>query len=192
MTTLTVNVVGADTYTDLPRLRRLPVPVNEPRPASRIVHDRASTPPGQAAFSFTLPVPVGLPDELPMVTGDDDTFDARRPTPSRALPEPRRWAGQFVQAAVEVCAGLRPASQLVRWVSDDVLATLSRRGALAGRRDARSSPRRAIVRTVRVCQPRDDAVEACAVVADRDRVRAVALRLEGLDGRWRVTAFQIG
>jgi hypothetical protein len=31
-----------------------------------------------------------------------------------------------------------------------------------------------------------------AVVDDGLRVRAVALRLEGLDGRWRVTALQIG
>ena len=34
--------------------------------------------------------------------------------------------------------------------------------------------------------------EACAVVVHHDRVRAVALRLTGLDGRWIVTRLSIG
>jgi hypothetical protein len=35
-------------------------------------------------------------------------------------------------------------------------------------------------------------VEASAVVLDRGRYRAIALRLEDADGRWRVTALEIG
>jgi aerobic-type carbon monoxide dehydrogenase small subunit (CoxS/CutS family) len=48
------------------------------------------------------------------------------------------------------------------------------------------------VRTVRVCEPADGVAEACAVVIDGNRVRALALRLVGLDGRWRVEALQVG
>ena len=48
------------------------------------------------------------------------------------------------------------------------------------------------VRRVRVCEPADGIVEACAVVVSHGRVRALALRLEGLDGRWLVTALTIG
>jgi hypothetical protein len=45
---------------------------------------------------------------------------------------------------------------------------------------------------VRVCEPADGVAEAAAVVHGPQRTRAVALRLEGMDGRWRVTAFQAG
>ena len=34
--------------------------------------------------------------------------------------------------------------------------------------------------------------EVAAVVADLDRCRAVALRVERFDGRWRVTALEVG
>ena len=43
-----------------------------------------------------------------------------------------------------------------------------------------------------VCLPAQDVCEASAVVYDGDRVRAVALRAEALDDRWRVTALQLG
>jgi hypothetical protein len=33
--------------------------------------------------------------------------------------------------------------------------------------------------------------EATVVISDGPRVRAVALRMEGTDGRWRVTALRI-
>jgi hypothetical protein len=39
---------------------------------------------------------------------------------------------------------------------------------------------------------RPDVYEVCAVVGDLDRVRAIALRMEDFDGRWRVTALEIG
>jgi hypothetical protein len=49
-----------------------------------------------------------------------------------------------------------------------------------------------VVRGVRVCEPADGVAEASAVVVDGGRVRALAFRLVGLDGRWRVEALQIG
>ena len=45
--------------------------------------------------------------------------------------------------------------------------------------------------SVIVCEPRDGVVEASVVVRGRARVRAVALRLEGLDSRWRATAVHV-
>uniref|UniRef100_UPI00262EF298 Rv3235 family protein n=1 Tax=uncultured Pseudokineococcus sp. TaxID=1642928 RepID=UPI00262EF298 len=58
-------------------------------------------------------------------------------------------------------------------------------------RPARSQ-RAAVVRRVRITHPADGVVEAAAVVMDTDRVRAVALRLEGWDTRWRLTALELG
>jgi hypothetical protein len=51
--------------------------------------------------------------------------------------------------------------------------------------------RRVRVRTARVCHPRDDVAEASLVVHDGGRLRAMAIRLEGRDGRWVVTALQV-
>jgi len=41
------------------------------------------------------------------------------------------------------------------------------------------------------CVPRDGVVEAVVIVRGRARTRAVALRLEGLDQRWRATAINV-
>ena len=45
--------------------------------------------------------------------------------------------------------------------------------------------------STRVCAPRDGVIEAVVVVHGRARTRAVALRLEGLDRRWRATAINV-
>jgi hypothetical protein len=42
-----------------------------------------------------------------------------------------------------------------------------------------------------VNEPRDGVVEAVVIVHGRARTRAVALRLEGLDNRWRATAINV-
>lgn len=168
-----------------PPLRRLPVPATEPRPALRVVRDEPDEGvPGQGVLVF---------ERAHAEDDPDAAFAARRPTSAGDLPDPARWVAQFVQVAVEVAAGFRPAGQLVRWTSDDVFQRLQRRNRLAGRPEMRTRARagHTQVRGVRVCLPRDGVVEASAVVWGRDRVRAVALRLEGWDGRWRVTALEL-
>ena len=42
-----------------------------------------------------------------------------------------------------------------------------------------------------IFEPRDGVIEAVVIVRGRARVRAVALRLEGLDSRWRATAINV-
>ncbi len=106
-------------------------------------------------------------------------------------PEPRLWTAQFVQAALEVCAGVRPAVQLVRWTTADVQATLARRGSLASHGRAPSMAGRAtFVRSVHLCAPAEGVWEACCVVGGAARLRAVAVRVERFESRWRCTAFE--
>jgi hypothetical protein len=124
---------------------------------------------------------------------ETDELVAPQRTPGRLLPEPGLWAAQFVQAAVEVTMGLRPSSQLVRWVGDDVRGLLTRRAGLTGGQMSRGRAcRREVVRSTRVSTPRDGVAEAAVILSDGTRARAVALRMEGLDGRWRVTALHLG
>jgi hypothetical protein len=124
-------------------------------------------------------------------TMTDEQLFGERPTRRDDLPDPRSWAGHIAQALVEVMAGARPAPQVLRWTTPEVYAVVARRAAVSARRGATPS-RRTVVRGVRVCEPADGVAEASAVVVDGGRVRALAFRLVGLDGRWRVEALQVG
>ena len=129
-----------------------------------------------------------------MVASDEQLFGPQS-TARADLPDPGPWAGQIAQAILEVMSGLRPAPQVLRWTTPPVYAVVARRGALAARRRAagtRSAARRAVVRTVHVCEPADGVAECSVVVSEGVRVRAMAVRLAGQDGRWRVEALQIG
>jgi hypothetical protein len=109
---------------------------------------------------------------------------------SRDLPEPKAWVTSMAQALVEVMSGARPAPQVIRWTTPEVYSVVARRNAVSARRAVVARP--AIVRGVRICEPADGVVEACAVVVDNGRVRALAMRLTGLDRRWVVSALQVG
>jgi len=130
-----------------------------------------------------------------LASASDEQIFGPQSTSRADLPEPGPWAGQIAQAIVEVMSGVRPAPQVVRWTTPQVYAVIARRGALAARRRAagsRAVAHRALVRSVHVCEPADGVAECSVVVSDGARVRAMALRLAGQDGRWRVEALQIG
>jgi Family of unknown function (DUF6459) len=120
---------------------------------------------------------------------DPEYFGPQR-TFSRDLPEPRAWVRHMAQALIEVMAGARPAPQVIRWTTPEVYSVVARRSAVSGRGPVVA--RRALVRRVRTCEPADGVVEACAVVVDNGRVRALAMRLTGIDGRWVVSELQVG
>lgn len=187
-----------------PAVQPVPGTVREPtgRPRTAPAPTTASAPAATApprAQRRPVPHRAALPTPLVVPDDEDGRTRAERATPTVDLPDPGRWAGQFVQAATEVAVGLRPAVQLVRWTNEDVYNRLARRGEVAtrarraGRLGSAQGPAgRPRVRSVRTCELRDGIVEASAVVGDAERTRAVALRLEGLDGRWRVTVLELG
>ena len=153
-------------------------PVAEPAPALRLVPALADPP--------ALPARPGPP-------GDDLADFGPQPTGRAALTDPRAWARRLVQALVEVLAGDRPMAQLVRWTSTEVydeVATL----LPAPRRAARpvDGPLRAAVCSIHLTEPADGVAEVAATVRRGPRTTAVALRLEGLDGRWQCTALEVG
>ena len=55
-----------------------------------------------------------------------------------------------------------------------------------------SSPALAHLLSVHVCEPADGVAEVSTVFRRGGRARAVAFRLQGVDGRWRITALQVG
>ena len=145
--------------------------------------DRPEPLPGSRASGMPARVSTG---RLKAVRPDDW---GPRASGRAELPDPEQWATRLVQAVLEVHAGQRAAAQLTRWLREDLSAALKRRGALAVRS---ADPRlRTLVRSVRICEPEDGIVEASAFVTRGGRGMAVALRLEGLDGRWLCTALDV-
>lgn len=124
-----------------------------------------------------------------------DEFFGHQPTSSAVLPDPTPLVENLTRCVVEILAGARDLEQLSRWVTDDVYRHLLKRVVLSAR--ARQATGRAVTRpnfsigSTTLCTPRDGVVEAVVIVRGRARTRAVALRLEGLDQRWRATAINV-
>ena len=110
-------------------------------------------------------------------------------TPRTDLPEAAAAGRRVVTLALEAFAGRRPMAQLRPVVTPALFAALS-----SGRRPRWCAEGTAalLVSSVRVCEPVDGVAEVSAVARRGGRAHAVAARLEGLDGRWRCTALQVG
>ena len=91
--------------------------------------------------------------------------------------------------------GDRGPSQLLRWTSERVYAELQRRSALLARTtpgDRRVRRLRSQVRSVHLFCPSPEAAEISVHVRHGERSRAIAARIELVDGRWCCTALQFG
>jgi hypothetical protein len=174
-------------------------------PARRRLHMRPAPPvdppyddeladaPGAGAWLFPA-VADELPFEDPGTGADtDEAFDVQ-PTRRADLPCPRLVAAGVVQAVMEAMSGRRSVQQLMTVTTDEVYAELECRikalRALRHRRGTASTGAARVI-SVHVGEPSDGVAEVTAVVRRGERHRAVALRLEGADGRWRCTALQL-
>jgi uncharacterized protein DUF6459 len=129
-------------------------------------------------------------------------------SPRHAPPEPpdpverhqrgrlEQWVHRYVQAAVEIVGGDRPASQLLRWTSGAVYADLHRRALLVARAGGhqpgvrRVQPVRPHVESVHTSLVGPAVAEASARVRYGARSRALALRFERRGDRWVCTALE--
>jgi hypothetical protein len=168
-----------------PRLRLVVVPTPQPpledeRQPVRLVL------PGIAA-----PRPVHRPGPRPRSGPDGARQDDFGPawSPRGVLPDARDAGRRLITLTLEAMAGRRPLAQLQPMTSAGVFAALS-----AGRRPRWCTEGTAplIVGPVHVCEPVDGVAEVSAVARRGGRAHAVAARLEGIDGRWRCTALQVG
>jgi hypothetical protein len=147
-------------------------------------------------------VPVLAPDSqgpsqarpVPVEHEHSEYFDAQ-PTSTSSLPNPVPLMENLARCVLEVLAGARDLDQLSRWVADDVYRHLLKRVVLSTRaRQARGAPvgrpSFRIGNTI-TCEPADGVVEGVVIVHGKARTRAVAIRLEGLDKRWRASAINV-
>lgn len=124
-----------------------------------------------------------------------DEFFAPQRTSSEDLPSPDPLLRNLTMGVLEVLAGVREIEQLARWLTEDAYRKLVTRANLATRaRSARGVPAARPVHRIlstRQCVPADGVVEAVVVVSGPARTRAVAMRLEGMDRRWRATSLAL-
>ncbi|SDX48690.1 hypothetical protein SAMN05661080_00127 [Modestobacter sp. DSM 44400] len=105
------------------------------------------------------------------------------------LPEPGPAARRLVTIALEAFAGRRPMSQLQPAVTPSLFTVLIARRKPRWCLDGTTALR---ISSVRVSEPVDGVAEVSAVARRDGRAHAVAARMEGIDGRWRCTALQVG
>jgi hypothetical protein len=125
---------------------------------------------------------------------DEDYFGPQK-TSAGDLPDPRPLAENLARSVMEILAGARELDQISRWVTDEVYRHLITRVQASAR--ARALKKIPIARPVfslgntLTCHPVDGVCEAVVVVHGRARSRSIAIRLEGLDGRWRAAAIHV-
>jgi hypothetical protein len=116
-----------------------------------------------------------------VVTGEERELDA--------------FSARFAQAVVEVIGGDRGVHQLMRWTTEWVYADLMHRSHALQRAtpgDQRLRRLRATVRSVHLFRLHDDAAELSIHVRHGQRSRAIAARIERIEGRWRCSVLDFG
>ncbi len=106
--------------------------------------------------------------------------------------DPYDWSCGFTQVLVEVLSGYRLPSQLARHTTTSIFADIRHRAMPPPRPGSRQARRRPRVHRVHLCSPHERAAEVAAVVAEGQRMWALALRMEHRHDRWLVTALETG
>lgn len=121
----------------------------------------------------------------PRVTVAKPTDFDVQPTGRENLPPAREWSIRMVTALIEIVNGNRPLTQLIRWVTPEVMTALQFQLA------KKDFPK-FVVRSINVHETDDGVAEVSAVFGSPNRSFAMAMRLEGLDRKWRATSIVWG
>lgn len=167
----------------LPALRLLPAPACEPPYDDELPLSAAVPAPAPLGPLRSLaPAPLRL---VPALPGDADEEGPSR-TPASDLPPARPVAHALVQGLLEVLSGVRPVSQLQRGTSPELFLQLEQ-VVHARPRATGARPVTGAVRSLHVQERPEGVAEVCATVHRGGRMAAIALRLEGVRGRWTCT-----
>jgi hypothetical protein len=112
---------------------------------------------------------------------EDD--DRPQPTSASELPDIAKWTMSFATNLLEVIAGRRQPSQLATRCHHVIYRQLI---ALVGREKEIGR-----MRKIHQDQPLDGICETVITVRFGERLRALVIRTEGIDGRWLCTALRL-
>ena len=120
----------------------------------------------------------------PSAFGEEyDPEFAPKPTSATDLPDINELTIQFIHNILEIWAGRRTASQVQAMCQHLIFSDLQRN---AGQQKMIGK-----VRKIKVTEPLDGICESTVTIRYGDRLRVVAIRFEGLDGRWLCTALTL-
>ena len=147
---------------------------------------------------------VSLPPKSPLDTrylgaryqrhAADDFFNGQR-CGSEDLPPPHAFLKTLAYCVIEVLSGVRNLNQISRWLSEDVYALMAKRVVIAERarraKNLVATHPKFSIGNIHYCEPSDGVIEASILVHGRGRTRAMAVRIEGIDKRWKTTALHV-
>ncbi|CAN2209960.1 hypothetical protein MCETARE7_00967 [Candidatus Nanopelagicaceae bacterium] len=130
--------------------------------------------PSQVAKLYLVPSTFGEeiePDEMPI------------PSSAMDLPDLHQWTMKFIVSILEIWAGRRQPAQLIRSCHRVIyMELLCKTGSQSeiGR-----------IRSIHQSEPLDGICESTVTVRFGNRLRAIVIRFEGVDGRWLCTALRL-
>lgn len=126
---------------------------------------------------------------------DSDDYFGVEFTNSDDLGDPRPVLAFLAQSVIETLAGIRDIEQCARWLSDGVYQQLRQKSLASTRSRAESSVKamrpNLVVGKISTFSPRNGVIEGVVIVHNMARARAVAIRLEGYNGRWRAKSVAV-
>ena len=126
---------------------------------------------------------------------DSDDYFGIEFVNSDELGDPRPILAFLAQSVIETLAGIRDIEQCARWLSDGVYQQLRQKSLASSRSRAESSVKalrpNLVVGKISVFSPRPGVIEGVVIVHNIGRARAVAIRLEGYNGRWRARSVAV-
>lgn len=121
---------------------------------------------------------------VPSTFGEDIEEDEMPiPTASSELPDLHTWTMKFIVSVIEIWAGRRQPAQLIHTCHRVIYMELLRKTG--------SQKEIGRIRNIYQSEPLDGICESTITVRYGDRLRAVMMRLEGVDGRWLCTALEM-
>lgn len=144
----------------------------------------------EETFAFYSPLDEFVearPEKLYLVpTTHGESYDpdfSPQPSSLTDLPEPERWTRAFVVRAIEILGKRRPLLQIAR---NTHRHTYNEIASCIG--IFKEIPR---IKRIQQSYPIDGVIEVVAILSFPKRYRALALRFEGVDGRWLCTEFDL-
>jgi Family of unknown function (DUF6459) len=126
---------------------------------------------------------------------EEEDFFGVQYSRTQDLPDPEDSLKALATGVVEVIGGSRQVEQLARWLSDEVYQRLQLRANKARIQRAEAGKvahfQNLTVQSLRTSSPRDGVIESVVLLNSRSRTRAVTIRLEGINARWRATSVSL-
>lgn len=130
--------------------------------------------PPQVAKLYLVPSTFGEeiePDEMPIPSSASD------------LPELHQWTMKFIVSILEIWAGRRQPAQLIRSCHRVIYMELLRKTG--------SQSEIGKIKSIHQSEPLDGICESTVTVRYGNRLRAIVIRFEGVNGHWLCTALRL-